>query len=89
MAETTTAVLHDLDTAPPSLAPHADTAQTNEDANFETVVLEAAREFIRSHEASRREDFVSLLNEAHGQIPPEIDRSMLAILRNRLGGDSD
>ena len=89
MAETTTAVLHDLDTAPPSLAPHAGTAQANEDANFETVVLEATREFIRPHDESRREDFVRILNEAHGQIPPEIDRPMLAILRNRLGGDLD
>ena len=62
---------------------------TNEDANFETAVLEAAREFIRPHDESRREDFVRILNEAHGQIPPEIDRPMLAILRNRLGGDLD
>ncbi len=61
----------------------------SDDTNFETVVLEAAREFIRPHDESKREDFVRILNEAHGQIPPEIDRPMLAILRNRLGGDLD
>ena len=61
----------------------------SEDASFEAAILAASKEFIGPYDESRLKEFVRKLNENQNQIPPEIDRPMLAKLRNRLGGDLD
>ena len=60
-----------------------------EDTDFESVILDASKEFIGPYNESRLRELVKILNENQNQIPPEIDRPMLAKLRNRLGGDLD
>lgn len=57
--------------------------------DFEALIVEESGKFIKQYDASQLKDFVEFLSRAQNQIPPEIDRPMLAILRNRLGRDLD